>query len=214
MIIMKSVLLCFERCLFLMFLCFLCNVVSDITKEVFVNIVYPIKDKEKIAQMKKILSTNKRNLLLFNLGINSGLRVSDILALDIKDVKDKSFIELREQKTNKYKQFPINEKIQSDIKEFIQNRNINEPLFLSQKDNRLSRVQAYKILRKAAKEVGIEVHIGTHSLRKTFGYHHYKQFDDIVLLQKIFNHSSPAVTLRYIGLEQETINESYKKFFL
>ena len=178
------------------------------------NIVYPIKDKEKIAQMKKILSTNKRNLLLFNLGINSGLRVSDILALDIKDVKDKSFIELREQKTNKYKQFPINEKIQSDIKKFIQNKNINEPLFLSQKENKLSRVQAYKILRKAAIEVGIEVHIGTHSLRKTFGYHHYKQFDDIVLLQKIFNHSSPAVTLRYIGLEQETINESYKKFFL
>lgn len=62
------------------------------------NIVYPIKDKEKIAQMKKFLSTNKRNLLLFNLGINSGLRVSDILALDIKDVKDKTFIELREQK--------------------------------------------------------------------------------------------------------------------
>lgn len=58
------------------------------------NIVYPIKDKEKIAQMKKILSRNKRNLLLFNLGINSGLRVSDILALDIKDVKDKTFIEL------------------------------------------------------------------------------------------------------------------------
>lgn len=206
--------LCREDCFFLIFLRFRCNVVIGITKEVFVNIVYPIKDKEKIAQMKKILSNNKRNLLLFNLGINSGLRVSDILALDIKDVKDKTFIELREQKTNKYKQFPINEKIQSDIKEFIQNKNINEPLFLSQKDNRLSRVQAYKILRKAAKEVGIEVHIGTHSLRKTFGYHHYKQFDDIVLLQKIFNHSSPAVTLRYIGLDQETINESYKKFFL
>ena len=107
------------------------------------NIVYPIKDKEKIAQMKKILSSNKRNLLLFNLGINSGLRVSDILALNIKDVKDKTFIELREQKTNKYKQFLINEKIQSDINDFIQNKNINEPLFLSQKDNRLSRVQAY-----------------------------------------------------------------------
>lgn len=154
------------------------------------NIVYPIKNKEKIAQMKKILSTNKRNLLLFNLGINSGLRVSDILVLDIKDVKDKTFIELREQKTNKYKQFPINEKIQSDIKDFIQNKNVNELLFLSQKDNRLSRVQAYKILRKAAKEVGIEVYIGTHSLSKTFGYHYYQQFNNIALLQRIFNYST------------------------
>ena len=187
---LKSIFLCREDCLFLMFRYFRCNVVIEITKEVFVNIVYPIKDKEKIAQMKKILSTNKRNLLLFNLGINSGLRVSDILVLDIKDVKDKTFIELREQKTNKYKQFPINEKIQSDIKEFIQNRNINEPLFLSQKDNRLSRVQAYKILRKAAKEVGIEVYIGTHSLSKTFGYHYYQQFNNIALLQKIFNYST------------------------
>ena len=173
-----------------MFLCFRCNVVIGITKEVFVNIVYPIKDKEKIAQMKKILSSNKRNLLLFNLGINSGLRVSDILALDIKDVKGKTFIELREQKTNKYKQFPINEKIQSDIKDFIQNKNVNEPLFLSQKDNRLSRVQVYKILRKAAKEVGIEVYIGTHSLSKTFGYHYYQQFNNIALLQRIFNYST------------------------
>ena len=139
---------------------------------------------------------------------------SDILALDVKDVKDKTFIELREQKTNKYKQFPINERIQADIKDFIQDKGIEEPLFLSQKDNRLSRVQAYKILRKAAREVGIEVHIGTHSLRKTFGYHHYKQFNNIALLQRIFNHSTPAVTLRYIGLFQEEINDSYKKFFL
>ena len=81
-----------------MFLHFRCNVVIGITKEVFVNIVYPIKDKEKIAQMKKILSSNKRNLLLFNLGINSGLRVSDILALDIKDVKDKLLFNLENRK--------------------------------------------------------------------------------------------------------------------
>ena len=63
-----------------MFLCFRCNVVIDITKVVRVNIVYPIKDKKKIAQMKKILSTNKQNLL-FNLGINSGLRVSELPSL-------------------------------------------------------------------------------------------------------------------------------------
>lgn len=62
------------------------------------NIVYPIKDKEKIAEMKKILSSNKRNLLLFNLGINRGLRVSDILALDIKDVKNNFTIYLSNKK--------------------------------------------------------------------------------------------------------------------
>lgn len=89
---------CRDSCFFLMFLRFRCNVVIGITKEVFVNIVYPIKDKEKITQMKKILSSNKRNLLLFNLGINSGLRVSDILALDIKDVKNNFTIYLSNKK--------------------------------------------------------------------------------------------------------------------
>ncbi|MCD7779739.1 MAG: tyrosine-type recombinase/integrase [Candidatus Gastranaerophilales bacterium] len=178
------------------------------------NIVYPIKDKSKIALMKKILSKNQRNLLLFDLGINSGLRVSDILGLDIKDVKNKSYIELREKKTNKFKRFPINLQIQNEISNFITDRNPDEPLFVSQKGNRLSRVQIYKILNRAAKKAEINVRIGTHSLRKTFGYHHYKQFDDIVLLQKILNHSSTAVTLRYIGLEQETIDKSYNNFYL
>ena len=71
-----------------------------------------------------------------------------------------------------------------------------------------------KILNKAAKIAEINIHIGTHSLRKTFGYHHYKKFGNLPLLQKILNHSSSAVTLRYIGLEQEIIDESYNNFYL
>ena len=67
------------------------------------NVVEPIKDKNDIKRIKQVLKSNERNLLLFNLGINSGLRISDILALNIKDVKNRDFIEIREKKTNKYK---------------------------------------------------------------------------------------------------------------
>ena len=56
--------------------------------------------------------------------------------------------------------------------------------------------------------------MGTHTLRKTFGYHYYKKFKDIAMLQKIFNHSNPAITLNYIGIEQDKIDESYKNFIL
>ena len=63
-------------------------------------------------------------------------------------------------------------------------------------------------------KIGIDYKIGTHTLRKTFGYHHYKKFKDVALLQKIFNHSSPAITLRYIGIDQEEIDESYNNFIL
>lgn len=88
-----------------------------------------------------------------------------------------------------------------------------QPLFYTQKHCRLDRAQAYRILNKAAQAVGVKERIGTHTLRKTFGYHHYKKYNDIVLLQKIFNHSSPSVTLRYIGIEQYTIDESYMNIY-
>lgn len=74
--------------------------------------------------------------------------------------------------------------------------------------------RAYKILNKAARAVGITRRIGTHTLRKTFGYHCYQKYDDVVLLQKIFNHSSPQITLRYIGIKQEDIDVVYRDFYL
>ena len=70
---------------------------------------------------------------------------------------------------------------------------------------------AYKILKAAGDRFGLES-IGTHTLRKTFGYHFYKQTGDIVTLQQIFNHTHPSVTLKYIGINQESINKAMKKF--
>ena len=71
------------------------------------------------------------------------------------------------------------------------------------------RQQAYKILNSVAKDVGIKEKIGTHTLRKTFGYHAYKNGYDITIVQKILNHSSPSVTLRYIGITQDKLDDVY-----
>lgn len=189
------------------------NIVAQ-NLEVQMNIVKPIKSMEKIQEIKQILSKKPRNALLFSFGINSGLRIADILSLDVKDVKDKDYIELREKKSNKYKKFPINENLKAEIEEFIKDKPDEIPLFYTQKHCRLDRAQAYRIINKAARIVGIKGRIGTHTLRKTFGYHFYQQYDDIVMLQKIFNHSSPSITLRYIGIEQEDIDEVYRNFYL
>ena len=155
------------------------------------NIVEPIKSIEKIQEMKQILAKKPRNALLFSFGINSGLRIADILSLNVKDVKGKDYIELREKKTNKYKKFPINENLKIEIEEFIKDKPNDIPLFYTQKHYRLDRAQAYRIINKAARMVGNTGGIGTHTLRKPFGYHFYQQYDDIVMLQKIFNHSTP-----------------------
>ena len=179
--------------------------------------VQPIRDLKKIETIKKLLKQqNLRDYCLFVLGINSGLRISDLLKLRISDVSEKGKIKdrirLREKKTNKFKDFPLSNSTKSALKEYLKTReyNENEPLFISRKNKGfLLRQQAYKIINDVAKSVGIKGKIGTHTLRKTFGYHAYNNGYDITLIQKLFNHSTPSVTLRYIGITQDEMDDVY-----
>lgn len=186
------------------------------------NLVEPIKDKKKVEAVEKYLEKHsKRNRLIWAFGINTGLRISDILGLDVEDVENKTYIEIKEKKTGKYKRFPLNKKLQNLIKNYLENSrrymyslSDDEPLFIGKKHCRLDRSQVYRFLNEACKNLDIKANIGTHTMRKTFGYFHYKQFNDVALLQKILNHSSPAITLRYIGIAQEEIDFSYNNFEL
>lgn len=176
--------------------------------------VEPIRNKKDIEKVEKILAQNQRNLLLFTIGTNCGLRVSDILALNVGDVRGKSYIQIVEKKTGKFKKFPINSKLKPMFENFTKGKKSDEPLFKTIFQNRLERFAAYHIIRDACEQAGLEEKVGTHTMRKTFGYHHYKKFKDVAMLQKIFNHSNPQITLRYIGIEQDQIDESYTNFIL
>ena len=179
------------------------------------NIVEPIRDKKQLKEIETILRKNSlRDLLIFTLGTNCGLRISDILNLDVSDVKNKNYINIVEIKTNKPKRFPINTKLKTMLDKYTKDRKCNEPLFLSIFGNRMERTQCYRIINKACRKAGVEYKVGTHTLRKTFGYHHYQKFKDVVVLQKIFNHYSPQITLRYIGIDQDMIDASYNNFIL
>jgi len=177
--------------------------------------VEPIRKIEDIKKLEKYLAKNSpRDLLLFTIGTNCGLRISDILSLNVGDVRGKSYVQLIEKKTGKYKRIPINSKLKPMFEEYTKDKLYDEALFNTIFHNRMDRFGAYYILKTACKAVGLEEKIGTHTMRKTFGYHHYKKFKDVALLQKIFNHSSPQITLRYIGIEQDEIDESYTNFIL
>ena len=179
------------------------------------NIVEPIRRKKDLKKIESILRKQSlRDLLLFTIGTNCGLRISDILNLDVRDVQNKDYISITEKKTGKYKRFPINSKLKPMFAQFTQGRKADEPLFLSVFNNRMERPQCYRIINDICRKAGIDYNIGTHTLRKTFGYHHYRKFKDIVVLQKIFNHYSPQVTLRYIGIDQDIIDNSYNNFIL
>lgn len=175
------------------------------------NVVEPIRDKNDIQRIVEYFNNNdkRKYAVLFSLGVNSGLRVSDLLGFKVKDVLNQSSIKLREQKTGKYKLFPLKEELQKLLNDFCKNRNPNEWLFVGRHNLKLDRIIVYKTIVHACKELNIDANVGTHTMRKTFGYHHYKQFHDIALLQTIFNHYSPVVTKRYIGITQDEVNESY-----
>lgn len=179
--------------------------------------VQPIRNKQKIEEIKAVLKENgTRDLLLFSMGINTGLRISDLLKLKVSDVKCKTHVEIKEQKTGKVKRFPILGNLQSMLEEYTRNKDLSEYLFKSRngENKPITRVQAYMILNNACRKCGIQDRIGMHSLRKTFSYHHYKQFHDVAILQYLLNHSSPSITLRYIGITDDNVEKTLQQFEL
>ncbi|MEA4872354.1 MAG: tyrosine-type recombinase/integrase, partial [Synergistaceae bacterium] len=118
--------------------------------------------------------------------------------------------------TGKSKMFPLNDSAKKAIKEYVDEARpeYDASLFPSRKGGKaISRVQAWEILSNAAEEVGLE-HVGTHTLRKTFGYHIYMKTNNLGLVQKLLNHRSSIETLRYIGIEQEEMDDAYLKLNL
>ena len=94
--------------------------------------VEPIRKISQIRKIEKLLNLqSKRNLILFTIGINCGLRISDILSLNVGDVKNKNFIEIKEKKTGKFKKFPINWKLKPILDDFVKNRKNNSCIVLN-----------------------------------------------------------------------------------
>lgn len=171
------------------------------------NVVQPIRDYEQLEALKRVLrARNERDYVLLMMGLYTALRISDILRVRVEDIK-KDYISIREQKTSKFRRIFLNHDLKKALLSYISDKEPYEFLIRSREGTNkpISRARAYDILRDAAQEVGIDS-VGTHSLRKTFGYWAYKDTKDVAALQKLFNHSSPEETLRYIGIEQDNVD--------
>jgi len=179
------------------------------------EVVQPIRDQALLQDIAEYLKKrNERDYVLFCLGIYTGLRIADLLKLRVRDVQDKSHIRIKEGKTQKNKTVKISANLSKILKEFTQDKEAYEYLFKSRvrgstgANKPISRERAYGILREAAHEFGMK-HIGCHSMRKTFGYWMYTNSKgNIALLMDLFNHSSEQITLRYIGLNQESKDQA------
>ena len=185
------------------------------------NTSQPIKNKTDLKKIKAYYKTerpNPSNHLLIVIGLNTALRISDILSLkwgmvyDLETDQMRRHITISEQKTGKFSSIYVNDSIcqaLTSYMEFLQQKGITIEkeffLFPTRADLQMhiSRVQAHRIIKKAATECCLQGTISCHSLRKTFGYFAWKQGTSPVLLMTIYNHSSFQVTKRYLGIEQD-----------
>lgn len=200
----------------------------------------PIKSMDDIIAISRFLITNNRyrDNMLFIVGINFGLRVSDLRVLrfsnlindnltfkDSFPVFEKKTRNTRKKKKNRH--ITINTAVVEAITLYLENTpnvrlsdymfrsvsnrggNLNEPLSIKSID---------RILKGIANDLDINVKVSTHTLRKTFCYHQMLMSNNdtrkLMLLQKMLNHSSPAQTLDYIGITSEEIQEAYSKLNL
>jgi len=183
------------------------------------NSTEPIRNPRDVAKFLNHFKTQNhpRNYVLATIGIYTALRISDILNINCNDVYDfrkgtvRKKITLTEQKSKKSKTIKLNRAIISALKNYFTQAKPNAPLIINPKTEKaISRVQAYRIIREAATVVGIDGNVSCHSLRKTFGYHSWKNGTSPVILMNIYNHSSMAITQRYLGVAQDDLNATYQ----
>lgn len=187
----------------------------------------PIRRQEDIETIKRYYLSKEqyRNYALFVVGINTALRISDLLTLEWKHVYDfnknnwRKSIEITEQKTGKKNTIFLNQSARGALALHRLMREAvaaDDKIFCNNRDRRqaITRKQAYSVIREACIECGIGGKISCHSLRKTFGYHAWKNNVPEIMLMNIYNHSSFAITRCYLGIEQDDKDDVFRKMNL
>ncbi len=189
------------------------------------NTADPIRNPAELARYKNyylLEDFHPRNYVLVTIGLNSALRISDLLTLRWKDVYDfdrGQFLEhltLTEQKTGKRSSVFLNKSIRDALRAYMNYMGANrlsgeDFLFPGYENHNLSRIQAWRIIKNAADACCIQGVISPHSLRKTFGYQAWKNGVPPVLLMDIFQHSSFETTQRYLGICQDERDDVFRK---
>ena len=179
--------------------------------------VNPIRKKEHIQAIKALLKNQPRNLALFTFGINTALRASDILQIKVDQVEGlkigESFV-IREKKTKKVRRVVLNKATHGAIKKYLKVRpktSPNAPLFLSRigKEQAITVSYLNNLVKRWGKVVGVKENLGSHSLRKSFGYHQRLAGTSLPILVVAFNHSTQYQTLAYLGIEEEELTEAF-----
>lgn len=178
--------------------------------------VEPIKSLRDIKNIKKLLKDEPRNLCLFTIGINTNLRISDILNLkagQVKHLKPGEDLEIKEIKTGKKKRITVNGAVVSAVQNWLASENLPDDawLFANASGNKISASWVNRLMKRWTSAINLKGNYGTHTLRKTWGYHQRVTFGvDIPTLMVCLNHSNQKQTLDYLCIQPEEIKSVYE----
>ncbi len=177
--------------------------------------VEPIKNMKDIRAIKKLLTDNPRDFCLFTLGINTNLRASDLLRIKVEQVRGlqpMDEIELKEKKTGKIRRINLNGSCIEAIKGLLASDEYNDKdyLFRSQRGAVLTVPSVNRLVKQWCKDINLKGNFGSHTLRKTWGYHQRVSFNvGLPELMVCFNHSTQRQTLEYLSIQPEEIKGVY-----
>jgi integrase len=176
--------------------------------------VEPIRKIEDIKSISRLLEGSPRDRLLFVMGINNGIRTGDLLKLKVKDVrhlKAGDYITIKEGKTKKDNIVVINRTVYKALKNYLEKvqPDNNDYLFASRKGNEpLQTKSINRLIKSWTQAINLKGNYGAHSLRKTWGYiQRTKHGVGFEIICKRFNHSNPAVTMRYLGIQDKEVHD-------
>lgn len=179
-----------------------------------------VRTREDVALVERLLRKHGGDLYgdVWVLGTNTALRIGDLLSLRMDDVRDQVELTLVEQKTGKRRSIALNGRAREVIARRVADHPDDTWLFQA-KGNRAGGlgkpIRRETVARKLA-EIGeiLGIELGTHSMRKSRGAAMYQAGIPIETICKVLNHSSPAVTMHYIGLDKATVAQTYADFEL
>lgn len=180
--------------------------------------VEPIRNLEDIQKIKDYLHDRSRDLCLFTMGVNTGFRANELLALRVGDIPiSRNFprLELKEKKTGDYRAVHLNEAVIAQLDHWMSlhpNPVSTAPLFPSKTTGQTLTVPALiNLIKRWCHEAGVYDKFGTHSMRKTWGYHQRVTYNEpLSKLVKAFGHGSEAQTLDYLCITADEIAQLYK----
>ena len=177
--------------------------------------VDPIKELKDIKAIKKLLSDSPRDLALFTIGINTNLRASDLLSLkagQVRGLKPLGEITLKERKTGKGRRITLNKACIEAIQNLLSSGSYRDGdfLFKSQRAELLTVSSVHRLVKGWCRAIHLKGNYGSHSLRKTWGYHQRVTFGmGLPELMVCFNHATQRETLNYLCIQPEEIKNVY-----